>query len=96
MVLLTAPLFVMLRTRWSGRRRWAFAAAVPVIIGVILNRLNVAWIGLLPATGANYFPSWIETTVTLSLVSIGVVIFGIAARYLPLFEHSDPGKHAAT
>ena len=67
-----------------------------MIIGVILNRLNVAWIGLLPATGANYFPSWIETTVTLSLVSIGVVIFGIAARYLPLFEHSDPGKHAAT
>ena len=96
MVLLTAPVFVMLRTRWSGRRRWAFAAAVPVIIGVILNRLNVAWIGLLPATGANYFPSWIETTVTLTLVSIGVVIFGIAARYLPLFEQSDPGNHAAT
>ena len=93
MLLLTAPLFVMLRTRWSGRRRWAFAAAIPVIAGVILNRLNVAWIGLLPATGANYFPSWIEITVTLTLVSIGVVIFGLAARYLPLFEHSNPGKH---
>ena len=63
-------------TRWSGRRRWAFAAAIPVIIGVILNRLNVAWIGLLPWTGAHYVPSWIETTVTLNLVSVGVVIFG--------------------
>lgn len=86
MVLLTLPLFVVLRTRWSGRRRWAFAAAIPVMAGVILNRLNVAWFGLLPATGAEYFPSWIETTVTLTLVSVGVVVFAAAARYLPLFE----------
>ena len=95
MLLLTLPLFVVLKTRWSGRRRWAFAAAIPVIVGVILNRLNVAWIGLLPATGSNYFPSWIEITVVLNLVSFGVVIFGIAARYLPLFEHPDIGGHRA-
>jgi Ni/Fe-hydrogenase subunit HybB-like protein len=94
MALLTLPLFVVLRTRWSGRRRWAFAAAIPTIVGVILNRLNVAWIGLLPATGANYVPSWIETIVTLNLISFGVVIFGLAARYLPLFEHSQPDAPA--
>jgi formate dehydrogenase iron-sulfur subunit len=94
MLLLTLPLFVLLKTRWSGRRRWAFAAAIPVIAGVILNRLNVAWIGLLPAMHSNYFPSWIEITVVLNLVSYGVVIFGIAARYLPLFEHPDIGGHS--
>jgi Ni/Fe-hydrogenase subunit HybB-like protein len=93
MLLLTLPLFVVLKTRWSGRRRWAFAAAIPVILGVNLNRLNVAWIGLLPATGSNYFPSWIEITVVLNLLSFGVVLFGIAARYLPLFEHPDVGGH---
>jgi Ni/Fe-hydrogenase subunit HybB-like protein len=91
MLLLTLPLFVLLKTRWSGRRRWAFAAAIPVIIGVILNRLNVAWIGLLPATGSHYFPSWIEIVITLNLLSFGLVIFGLAARYLPLFEHSSAG-----
>jgi len=96
MLLLTLPLFVVLKTRWSGRRRWAFAAAIPVITGVILNRLNVAWIGLLPATGSHYFPSWIETAVVLNLVSFGVVIFGLAARYLPLFEHPDIGGHHAS
>jgi Ni/Fe-hydrogenase subunit HybB-like protein len=94
MLLLTVPLFVVLRTRWSGLRRWAFAAAIPVLLGVILNRLNVAWFGLLPATGASYVPSWIETVVTLNLVSVGVVVFGLAARYLPLFEHATPGEHA--
>jgi Ni/Fe-hydrogenase subunit HybB-like protein len=87
MLLLTLPLLVFLHTRWSGRRRWAFAAAIPVILGVNLNRLNVAWIGLLPATGSHYFPSWIEVIVTLNLLSFGVVIFALAARYLPLFEH---------
>lgn len=95
MILLTAPLFVVLKTKWSGRRRWAFVAAIPVLVGVILNRLNVAWFGLLPATGANYYPSWIETTVTLTLVSVGVVVFGLAARYLPLFEHAAPGRQEA-
>jgi Ni/Fe-hydrogenase subunit HybB-like protein len=110
MLLLVLPLFVFLRTRWSGLRRWAFAASIPAMAGVVLNRLNVAWIGLLPSTGAAYVPSWIEMTVTLMLVSIGVVIFGLAARYLPLFEHPLPhapshgvtsptdslGRHAAT
>jgi Ni/Fe-hydrogenase subunit HybB-like protein len=93
MVLLTAPLFVLLKTRWSGRRRWAFAAAVPVIAGVVLNRLNTAWFGLLPATGAHYAPSWIEVVVTLNLISFGVIIFAFAARYLPLFEHSSGNRH---
>ena len=95
MLLFTAPLFVMMQTRWSGRRRWAFAAALPVIAAVNLNRLNTAWIGLLPATGAHYVPSWIETAVVLNLISVGVVIFGIAARYLPLFEHEPlhSGEH---
>jgi Ni/Fe-hydrogenase subunit HybB-like protein len=94
MLLLTLPLFVVLKTRWSGRRRWAFAAAIPVILGVNLNRLNVAWIGLLPATHSHYFPSWIEITVVLNLLSFGVVLFGLAARYLPLFEHPDIGGHS--
>jgi Ni/Fe-hydrogenase subunit HybB-like protein len=94
MLLFTVPLFVLLRTHWSGRRRWAFAAAIPVILGVNLNRLNVAWIGLLPATSSNYFPSWIEIIVVLNLLSFGVVLFGLAARYLPLFEHPDIGGHS--
>ena len=92
MLLLTLPLFVLLKTRWSGRRRWAFAAAIPVILGVILNRLNVAWIGLLPATGSHYFPSWIEIVIASNLLSFGLVIFGLAARYLPLFEHPSWDK----
>ncbi len=85
--LLTLPMFVILRPRWIGNRVVEFVAAGSVVAGVILNRLNVAWFGLLPATGANYWPSWIEIIVVLNIVAFGVVVFGIAARYLPLFQH---------
>jgi len=65
------------------------SASLVVIFGVVLNRLNVGMIGLWPYTGYIYFPSWMEIVVTTTLVSLGVIAFGLAARYLPLFadEH---------
>jgi len=95
MALLTLPIFVILRPVWIGERRIEFFAAASVVAGVTLNRLNVAWFGLLPATGADYVPSWIELVVVLNLVSVGVVIFALAAKYLPLFEHYDPHPEQA-
>jgi Ni/Fe-hydrogenase subunit HybB-like protein len=64
-------------------------ASLVVLFGVVLNRLNVGMIGLWPYTGYIYFPSWMEIVVTLTLVSLGVLAFGLAARHLPLFadEH---------
>jgi Ni/Fe-hydrogenase subunit HybB-like protein len=61
-------------------------ASLVVLFGVVLNRLNVGMIGLWPYTGTVYFPSWMEIVVTLTLVSLGVLGFGLAARYLPLFS----------
>jgi len=92
MLLLDVAAVRRVEDRWSGRRRWAFAAAIPVVTGVILNRLNVAWIGLLPAP-APLLPSWMRSVV-LNLVSFGVVIFARGAL-LALFEHPDIGGHHA-
>jgi Ni/Fe-hydrogenase subunit HybB-like protein len=61
-------------------------ASSVVLFGVVLNRLNVGMIGLWPYTGYIYFPSWMEIVVTVTLVSLGVLAFGLAARYLPLFS----------
>ena len=69
-----------------------FAAALMVVLfGVVLNRLNVGIIGLLPYTGNIYQPSWMEVVVTLTLVSFGVIAFGLAAKYLPVFPKE--GEH---
>jgi Ni/Fe-hydrogenase subunit HybB-like protein len=91
--LLALPLGVVLVRRWAGDPRAAFVAATSVILGVVLNRLNVGWIGLLPASGSIYVPSWQEVVVSLTLLSVGVVFFGLAARYLPLFEHGHADSH---
>ena len=72
-----------------------FWAALSVVAAVIVNRLNVAWFRMLPSADSVYVPSWQEVAVTLSLVSLGVVLFGLAARYLPLFTHPSPDEPAA-
>jgi Ni/Fe-hydrogenase subunit HybB-like protein len=87
MVLLLVPMFVLLHPRWVSRPRTVFWAAVSVVAAVIVNRLNVAWFRMLPSAEGIYIPSWQELVITLNLISLGVVCFGLAARYLPLFEH---------
>jgi Ni/Fe-hydrogenase subunit HybB-like protein len=102
MILLLVPTFVLLKlnSRLISQPRIVFWSAVSVVAAVILNRLNVAWFRMLPSAETIYVPSWQELAVTFNLVSLGVVCFGLAARYLPLFEHPDIGgdhrTHAAS
>jgi Ni/Fe-hydrogenase subunit HybB-like protein len=65
------------------------SALLVVIFGVVLNRLNVGWIGLLPYTGNIYFPSWMEIMISITLISLGIVAFGLAAKYLPVFPKEN-------
>jgi Ni/Fe-hydrogenase subunit HybB-like protein len=59
-----------------------------VIVGVLVNRLNVCIFsmqGYTTSKGASYFPSLIEFLVTLGVASLGVFLFKMAAKHLPLF-----------
>ncbi|GAB4540466.1 MAG: Ni/Fe-hydrogenase cytochrome b subunit [Anaerolineae bacterium] len=70
-------------------------ALMVVIFGVILNRFNVSIIGLLPYTGNVYVPSWMEVVVSVTLVSVGVLAYGLAVRYLPVFPEEGE-SHTTT
>lgn len=70
-----------------------WSAMLVVVFGVALNRLNVSVIGLWSQVGYIYFPSWMEIIVTVTIVAIGVLAFGFAARYLPVFP--DEREHGA-
>jgi Ni/Fe-hydrogenase subunit HybB-like protein len=37
-----------------------------------------------------YFPSWIEISVTLTIVTLGLVLFRLAVRHLPVFYPMQP------
>jgi Ni/Fe-hydrogenase subunit HybB-like protein len=59
-----------------------------VIIGVLVNRMNVSVFSMqeyTTAKGASYFPSAIEFLVTLGIFSLGIFLFKMAAKHLPLF-----------
>jgi Ni/Fe-hydrogenase subunit HybB-like protein len=88
-VLIPLPLLLLRRVRED--RKGLFAAAVLVIAGFLLNRMNVSIIGLEAAAGAHYFPKWTEVAVTLSLVGVGFLAFALAARYLEVFQAQRPG-----
>jgi Ni/Fe-hydrogenase subunit HybB-like protein len=89
---LLIPLSLLLLRRVREDREGLFAAAVLVITGFFLNRLNVSITGLEYSARAHYFPKWTEVAVTLSMVGIGFVCFALAARYLNVFEAEPSGE----
>jgi Ni/Fe-hydrogenase subunit HybB-like protein len=68
--------------RNSGR---LYGAALMVVAGFVVGRLNVAITGLEGAQGGRYVPALSEVIVSLMLTSVGFAAFALAARHLPVF-----------
>lgn len=83
---LIIPLFMLLFRRVREDRDGLFAAAVLVITGFLLNRMNVSMTGMEAYSGVHYFPRWTEISVTLSIVAVGFLLFSLAVQYLHVFE----------
>jgi Ni/Fe-hydrogenase subunit HybB-like protein len=92
-VLAPMALLAVPRVRHSGGG--LFLAAVLMILGFVLNRLNVSLTGLEAYAGVHYFPTWQEIAVTMGVVALGFVAFALAARYLPVFQTSETDGGAA-
>lgn len=63
-----------------------YLASISTVLGFITNRLNIAVIGFETYVGHHYVPKWTEFMVTLMIVAMGFALFGLAVRYLPIFE----------
>jgi Ni/Fe-hydrogenase subunit HybB-like protein len=78
MVLLAIPSFR------RSPRRLAVAQGM-VVLGFIFHRLNVSVTAVEAATGHAYLPSVMEFLVSAGLVAVGIWVFVLACRYLPIF-----------
>jgi Ni/Fe-hydrogenase subunit HybB-like protein len=87
------PFAMLIWRQVRESREGLFAAAVLVVAGFLLNRLNVSITGMEASSGAHYFPKWTEVSVTLSLVGTAFLLFALAVRYLGVFE---PHVHTKT
>jgi Ni/Fe-hydrogenase subunit HybB-like protein len=71
-----------------------FTGAMFIIVGFVINRLNISITGMEAWSGISYFPSWMEIAITMMIVTIGFIVFSLAARYLPVFHHAPSHKPA--
>jgi Ni/Fe-hydrogenase subunit HybB-like protein len=68
-----------------------FAANIMVILGVLLNRLNVGVFGVseyATRSGGDYFPSLMEFTLTIGMIAFAILGFKLCAKYLNLFPET--------
>ena len=93
-VLLPMVLFAIRKVRHSPTG--LLLGALLLLLGMILNRFNVSWFAVEhydPITyiptfmgQVTYVPSLTEVLVSVGIFSAGILAFGLAAKYLPVFE----------
>lgn len=64
------------------------AAAIMTIIGIIINRLNISIIGFQWDAAQQYYPTWKEFVVSLTIIFIEIWIFRWIIRRLPVLSDS--------
>ena len=72
-----------------GKVKVVRAAAVLGVLGIVLNRLNVSVIAYNWNLPHRYVPSWMEVWVSITLVTIGVLLFRWIANRMPILR-PDP------
>lgn len=73
----------------NGKVKIVRIAAVIGVLGIVLNRLNVAVIAYNWNLSVRYVPSWMEVWVSVTLVTIGVLLFRWIVNRMPILR-ADP------
>lgn len=83
------PAILMSRPRIRESKNALFAMGALVVVGGIMNRLNVSVFGMWAYTGPVYVPSLMEIILTLAMFTFGGAVFAVATRYLPVFPKEE-------
>ena len=74
---------------WGARNRKVGIVRVAAFLGVtgiVVNRLNVSFIAYNYNQAVRYWPSWMEVSVSIALVVIGVLAFRWIVNRMPVFH----------
>ena len=69
-----------------------YLASLSAILGFVTNRLNISITGFETWAGRHFVPKWTELMVTVSIIAMGFFIFGLAVKYLPIYEQAPESK----
>ncbi len=88
------PMLMLARERVRRHPDGLYAAGLLVVMGFVVNRLDVSLTGFEATQGRSYFPAGSELVVTLMLVAVGFFLFGQAVKYLPVYPQQQPAARA--
>jgi len=66
------------------------------VIGILFNRFNVSIIAMNWQVSPHYWPSWMEVTVSLALVTMGIWLFRWLVNRLPVLSLDKPAVGTTT
>ena len=83
------PLVMLCTARVRQSSGWRLTAALLVVLGVALNRVNVFLVAYQPPYAARpYLPSAGEVAVTIGLISLLILTYRVVVTYLPVLNVS--------
>lgn len=69
-------------------RKNALNGALIIVAGIILNRFDVTWFAMKSLDGSHYFPSMIEIALVVGVACGVIVVYSVAAHFLPVFSET--------
>ncbi len=83
----------MLLSRRRVSQRWQFLAAVGLLAGGSLYRLNAYLMAVQPGNGWTYFPSAPELIITIGIVCLEIMLYLLFIKTLPVLPDSAAESH---
>jgi Ni/Fe-hydrogenase subunit HybB-like protein len=83
------PLFLLLHPAIRRNTNGLYGCSLLVLLGFVVNRLNVSITGLEGAQGGHYVPAAAEAALTLALVAVGFALFALAVKHLPVYAKEE-------
>jgi len=93
MAIIPIILFAVPRTRNSLAGQWIGSAMV--VFGTVFNRINVGGLTMTSVTGDAYFPSWMEFSISFSIVAFMVLVFMFAIEKFHIWDRRPVEREAA-
>jgi len=84
-VLIPCVLFV--RAVRNGNPSLCRIAAVLTLVGIVMNRLNIAVIAFKWNAPVRYFPTWMEIEVTLAVIFAEILVFRWIVNRMPVLSN---------
>lgn len=83
---------VLCLSSWIKDHRVQIIAAVCGVLGIVLNRFNFIFVGMMDHAGSFYFPSALEWGIVLGLTSLVIVMYIFIVENMPIFHNKEDDK----